>query len=129
MTLNITPSELEMEIKNFIISLKMKYIQLDTSVSPESVANLVCNKMGVPIERVRSKSRTQEVSFARHMICYVLKNKFRLSLKDIGSVVGIDDHTSVIHANKKIQIRVDRSEKIKAMTDVFFAEIDKARAV
>lgn len=129
MTLNITPSELEMEIKNFIISLKMKYIQMDTAVSPESVANLVCNKMGVPIERVRSKSRTREVAFTRHMICYVLKNKFKMTLKDIGNVVGIDDHTSVIHANKKIQARVNKSDKINDMAKMFFLEIDKARAV
>ncbi|MGQ3213797.1 helix-turn-helix domain-containing protein [Shinella sp.] len=68
-----------------------------------------CNQLGVDFQDVLGPSRSQPISFIRHLLMWEIKTKIRreMSYPDIGRVFGGRDHTSVLFACRKIQEMID----------------------
>jgi hypothetical protein len=71
----------------------------------KGVMQEVSKKHGVPIDLIKSKTRTRKTSMARHEICYRLITEFKMSYPAVARKVGYDDHTSVLHAVDKFASR------------------------
>jgi len=61
-----------------------------------------CEQLGFTWELVKSNDRTKSVVAVRHLLIWEVRDKFGLSLPKIGSMFGGLDHTSALHAIKKI---------------------------
>lgn len=72
------------------------------SVTVDTVFEKVSSFYNVPIEEIRGKKRKKEISSARHIAIYILREKTALSLNEIGAVFADLDHTSVLYAYNKI---------------------------
>ncbi|MBZ5869574.1 chromosomal replication initiator protein DnaA, partial [Escherichia coli] len=55
------------------------------------------------LEELRSKSRTRTLVNARQIAMYLCRELTDLSLPKIGQELGGRDHTTVIHADRKIR--------------------------
>ena len=55
--------------------------------------DLVCEKCDVPREQVMGVSRTQEVAHARWLACYILRNRYKLTLYQIAGVMDKNHQT------------------------------------
>lgn len=58
---------------------------------------------GVPIEGLISSRRDAETALARHVVCYLAYKQTGLSLPAIGRLLGNRDHTTILHAVRRIE--------------------------
>ena len=94
-------------------------LAMDGNWQPASVhiecCHLVAAAFDVPIERLLSKQRFKEIAEARQAAMYVLRRRFTLSYPQIALICGGFDHSTVIHANRAVQIRIDRDPTLAAL--------------
>jgi chromosomal replication initiator protein len=80
-------------------------------VSIERIQEVVCDRFGMTIDELCSHKRSQAIVYPRQVAMYLSRELTDSSLPKIGKHYGDRDHTTVMHANAKIQrmIRADRS--------------------
>ncbi len=83
----------------------------NSQISIESIQNYVCDYFGIESNKVREKTRKQEVVEARQIAMYLSKKFTKSSLKTIGLHFGGRDHSTVIHAITTIEERMSASPK------------------
>lgn len=93
-------SGLPMTIENLKPVLDAPAGKVDAS--PKSVLDIISEVFSVPIEDLKSNSRRREISQARQIGMYLLRQHTDLSLPKIGEVFGGKDHTTVLYSCDKI---------------------------
>lgn len=71
-------------------------------ITPEAIVQMVCEEMNVSMDEVLSDSRKREISEARQIAMFLLRNYTDLSLPKIGGLLGGKDHTTVMYAAQKV---------------------------
>jgi chromosomal replication initiator protein len=82
------------------------------TVGVESILKTVSKRFDVSVSQILSKCRSREVVLPRQIAMYLSKKLTNMSLSEIGGYIGGRDHTTVIHANKKISKLVKRDKNI-----------------
>ena len=84
--------------------------------SPSLTIDQVCKAVSlyfkIPLPDLKSKSRSGEISKARHIAMFLIKKHLRLTLIDIAEYFGGRDHSSVIHAINKIKVSSESETQI-----------------
>jgi chromosomal replication initiator protein len=80
-------------------------------ISIESIQNYVSDYFGMDPNKLRDKTRKQEIVEARQIAMYLSKKMTKSSLKTIGLHFGGRDHSTVIHAITSIEDRLHTSSK------------------
>ncbi len=93
-------SGLPMTIENLKPVLDAPAGKVDAS--PKSVLDIISEVFNVPIDDLKSNSRRREISQARQIGMYLLRQHTDLSLPKIGEVFGGKDHTTVLYSCDKI---------------------------
>lgn len=76
----------------------------DTQViTPQSIVANTAEYFDLTIDELNSKSRTRTLVTARQIAMYLLRELTEMSLPKIGEMMGGRDHTTVIHADRKIR--------------------------
>ena len=71
------------------------------------VLESVSKYLNISKDDIRSPKRDKEIAFARHIFCYLAREKlYNHSLKSIGKEIN-KDHASVLHGCKKITNQLD----------------------
>ena len=82
-------------------------------ISIENIQRLVCDYFGIDPNKVREKTRKQEVVEARQIAMYLSKTMTKSSLKTIGLHFGGRDHSTVIHAITSVEDRLETNPKFQ----------------
>ena len=69
---------------------------------PDAVIAVVAEAFDVSMEDLKGSSRKREISFARQIGMYLIRQHTNLSLPKIGEVFGGKDHTTVLYSCDKI---------------------------
>jgi chromosomal replication initiator protein len=91
---------LAMTVENLVPVLEPKTEKL--AATPEAILSVVADALNVSIEDLKSNSRRREISWARQIGMYLMRQHTSLSLPRIGEVFGGKDHTTVIYSCDKI---------------------------
>lgn len=83
----------------------------NSQISIEFIQNYVCEYFGIDTNKVREKTRKQEIVEARQIAMYLAKKFTKSSLKTIGLQFGGRDHSTVIHAISTVEERLSTSPK------------------
>ncbi len=86
----------EMLLKDFISDPQ------DTEITAPLIMGQTAHYFGVTIDQLCSQDRSRTVVEARQIAMYLCRELTALSLPKIGAAFGGRDHTTVMHANKKI---------------------------
>ncbi len=86
-------------------------------VTIDVIQQYVAEGFGMSVEDLTSSKRTAEVSLARQVAMYISRTHTESSLQQIGYAFKKKDHTTVIHACKKIGEMLKSDPKIRVFVD------------
>ena len=72
-------------------------------ITLDNIAKTTSQYFKIPVADLKSKARSKEITSARHIAMYLSHKIIGPTLQEIGRFYGDRDHTSVIHAIKKIK--------------------------
>lgn len=72
------------------------------SMEAKELSRIIVEETGVPMHQIRSQGRKREVVVARQLIAYYCSQYTDLTLKEIGTMIGDKDHTTVIHSKRRV---------------------------
>lgn len=109
----VTVSMAEMLLKDFASDPQ------DTEVTPTLIMSQTATYFGVTIDQLSSSDRSHVVVEARQIAMYLCRELTDLSLPKIGAAFGGRDHTTVMHANKKIVgLMAEKRETFNYVTEL-----------
>ena len=95
-----------------------------TQVTVDDIIRVVSKYLHVDESLMKSGSRGSEVVLARHVAMYITKMLLRtLTLTHIAQSFGRNDHTTVLHAEKKIRDLIDRDQALKIQISEMLEEL------
>jgi len=112
-SLTHTPITFEMAEKAINAIIKQK----DSIISVESIQENICKYFDVTIKDLKSSQRSNDITFPRQIgmyLCRVLTNE---SFPKIGEAFGNRDHTTVMHAFKKIEKDIKENQNTKLVVE------------
>ena len=101
-----TISECKKILKDFISSN-------NKSINVEYIQNLVASHFNLNIQELLSPRRSRSLARPRQIAMYLSKQHTTNSLPDIGRKFSNRDHTTVIHAVKKIEELIQKDNEIR----------------
>ena len=99
-------SGLPMTVENLIPVLNPPAERMESS--PKSVIKAVSEAFNISIDDLKSHSRRREISLARQVGMYLMRQHTDLSLPKIGEQFGGKDHTTVMYSCDKITQLIKR---------------------
>lgn len=109
---NISLEEVRSLLGNKILIKKKK-------INPLDLMEEVCEYLEVELKDVKSAKRNYDISFARQICMYLLKDVLHLQLIKIAKHVGRKDHTTVMHGISKIEKMIQKDlETAKLINDI-----------
>ena len=72
-------------------------------ITAEAIIAVCCEYFGVSRDEMISKSRTRHITHARQIAQYLCRELTTMSLPKLGEVFGGRDHTTVLHAERRVR--------------------------
>lgn len=103
----------------------------DRTVSMDSILREVANYYNCRIIDIKSHRRTADIVRPRQVACYLAKTHTLLSLPKIGRLIGNRDHTTAMHAVRKITGLLDGgnaqlTQDIEALNGILVGDVPSA---
>lgn len=112
-------SGLAMTVDNLMPVLNPPVEKVD--ITPNEVMQIVSDAFNVPVSDLKGQSRRREISLARQVGMYLMRQHTELSLPKVGNVFGGKDHTTVMYSCEKITKLVkqdlDLAQTIRRLSD------------
>jgi len=108
---NIKPSlkSIKTILENIILNTPKKII------SPKQIIEIVANFYNLSPKEIVGQKRQKEIAWARQVSIYLIRETLGTSYPTIGKEIGGRDHTTALHACKKIEkeIKENQNQKIE----------------
>jgi chromosomal replication initiator protein len=106
------------DIDNTSIWLKdVLRMDLKGPATIDSIQSFVAEEYGIALEELTGSKRTAEITLARHVAMYLCREHTDVSLQNIGEAFRKKDHTTVIHAHRRIGQLIRDDAKLKGIVD------------
>lgn len=92
---------------------------------PPHVINTVARFFGLSPDALAGKSRAKTIADARHIAVYILREDCHLHLKEIAAYFGNRDHTSILHAHRKITTLLRTEIQLQQQVDQLRAQLSQ----
>ncbi|AFY99113.1 chromosomal replication initiator protein DnaA [Calothrix sp. PCC 6303] len=89
--------------------------QEKVATTPETILSIISNVFNISLDDLKSNSRRREISWARQIGMYLMRQHTDLSLPRIGEEFGGKDHTTVIYSCDKIT-QLQKTDQALAQT-------------
>ena len=86
-------------------------------ISIDVIQDVVSSYFGFEVEDLKSPKRTADLAFARQVAMYLSRELTDLSLQQIGVAFNKKDHTTVLHACRKIEEIMKDDLKMRKIVD------------
>ncbi len=86
-------------------------------ITIEDIQKAVCKYFNIRISDLKSKRRLKNIALPRQIAMYLSREYTKASFPEIGERFGGKDHSTVIHAHKKIASALERDEEIRSIVE------------
>jgi chromosomal replication initiator protein len=87
------------------------------------VTTLVAKHCALAVSDLRGKSRRQAVADGRGLAMYLVRRLTSISYAEIGQLFGDRDHTTVLHACRKVEAQLKRDSNLKSTVDELLMQL------
>ncbi len=108
-SLTSTPISLDLA-KNV---LKDILVEQNRQISIESIQKTVANHFNIKISELKSSKRLKTLVLPRQIAMYISRKMTSSSFPEIGNRFGGKDHSTIIHAMKKIEQKMEEDVQLK----------------
>ena len=98
---SLTSQEITAELAEEVLSTSFKFD--DAEPAAEGVVSAVAGEFRLTVAQLASRSRKRQIALARQVAMYLLRDLVDLPYAEIGRIFGGRDHSTVIHAIRKIE--------------------------
>ena len=92
-------------------------------ITIELIQKKVADYFDIKISDMKTKKRTRQVAYPRHVAMYLAREMTDLTLPEIGGYFGGRDHSTVIHACNKISVDLKKNQNIKNLLQKLMLDI------
>jgi chromosomal replication initiator protein len=87
----------------------------EAPMTPSAVIKAVSEHFGTDAETLKGPRRTREVSLARHVAMYLLRETSSLSSPQVGLALGGRDHSTVLYAQRKMEQLIETDPELRSV--------------
>lgn len=106
---NIKPTK--DSVNDLLSSMEMHNMQKSTT--PQNILNAVSQFYQVSLDNLLGPSREKRYSYPRQITMHLMRSELNMSYPAIGDELGGRDHTTAMHADKKIVAKKENDLKLK----------------
>lgn len=119
---SLNKSKIDINLAKLVVSNLVKpetqFVSFNKKFSPKEIKKIVADYYKISESQLTGKRRTSSLVIPRQVAAYILKKYGNLSLKETASELGKKDHSTIIHAIKKIESEIEKKDsKIKEDID------------
>ncbi len=108
-----------------LISKDKNNVNPTNSSRVEKIKNVVANYYNVDVAELSGNSKKKELAWARQVSMYLVRTQLDLPLKTVGNFFGGRDHTTVVHAENKINALIKEDWSVKNDIDLLCQKLEK----
>jgi chromosomal replication initiator protein len=97
----------------------------DTKAICRRTASVVARHFGLTTSDLRGKSRRQAVADARALAMYLVRGRTGASYAEVGRHFGNRDHTTVLHACRKLSAQTARDQATRRLANDIAEQISE----
>jgi chromosomal replication initiator protein len=97
-------------------------------MSIESIQKEVANFFGIKIQDLKSEKKLKNIALPRQVAMYLARRYTGASFPEIGEKFGGKDHSTVIHAVRKIEAMIGEDPSLKDMVNAVSRRLDVTRS-
>jgi len=113
--------DINLELANEILKDYLR--EGPTKISIDTIQKRVADYFNIGLSDMKAKKRTKQVAYPRQIAMYLVRKLTDYSLPEIGDYFGGRDHTTILHAFKKIEESIKREEQTKHLIEKLISEI------
>ncbi len=84
-----------------------------SAVQPNEVIRKVAEAFGISVEGLLGRERSREIALPRQVAMYLLREEAKVSLPQIGEVLGGRDHTTVMYGCDKVAEMLEEDDRFR----------------
>lgn len=107
---SLTKQPLSVALAQKVLVRPQQEVQHAKSVCIERIARTVCKHYPYKLDDLKAKDRGKDLTIARQIAMYFMKQMTDKSLREIGEFFGGRDHSTVMHAVEKIENYAQNSD-------------------
>lgn len=96
----------------------------DPHINTEYILSIVANYFNLTSDEILSSKRTQEISYARHIAMYLLREFTGLSLPKIGKELGGRNHATILNGINNIKNSMEKNEDTKKIVEELITNLE-----
>ncbi len=97
----------------------------DSSISVETIQKIVADHFKLKVADLKSKKRHRALSVPRQIAMYLSRVRTQSSYPEIGGTFGGKDHTTVMHAVKKIEKDRKKDLELRSQVEMIERKLDQ----
>lgn len=97
-------------------------------VTPEMIISIVAEHFNITAADIKSSKRSRDIAHPRQICMYLCRLMTDNSLQVIGTALGKNDHTTIIHGEKKIKKELETDESLKSTIDILVKKINPPKS-
>ncbi len=98
----------------------------NSAISPSVIIDHVARYFNIPVDKLLSAKKTNDIVFPRQMAIYIIREMLGLSLPEIGKEIGGKNHTTVLYSIRKLEDAMRQDPKIAKIAAELIENIKKS---
>ena len=92
-------------------------------ITPENIISVVCDHYSVSVEDIKSSKRNKELVHPRQLIMYLCRSMTNATYKEIASLLGGRDHSTIMYGERSISDLIEKDEGTRRTIETIINKI------